>query len=89
MTEVYFVPPKGRTQRRMVAFQSELKRLFGNKVSLVDADKLHFTTQGLEQQWDDSGKREQKNPLVVLSGLDRIDPNKGAILQVRKKSPCH
>lgn len=84
ITEVYFVP-EGETQRRMVAFQHELKQMFGNKVYLVDADKLHFTTQGLEQQWEDNEKGTKK-PLALHSGLDRIDKNKGAILQVREKA---
>jgi CheY-like chemotaxis protein len=84
VTEVYFVP-QGEAQRRMVAFQSELKELFGDKVYLVDADKLHFTIQGLEQQWDDQAAGTKK-PLALHSGLDKIDLNSGAILQVREKA---
>ncbi len=84
VTEVYFVP-EGETRRRMVAFQTELKLLFGDKIYLVDADRLHLTILGLEEQWDDQAKGTKKI-LAVHSGLDRIDPNKGAILEVRQKA---
>ena len=56
----------------MVEFQEELKRQFGDKVYLVDSDKLHFTVQGLEQQWDDEA-RGTKKPLALHSGLEKID----------------
>jgi hypothetical protein len=84
VTEVYFVP-QGDIQKRMVAFQTQLKRLLGNKVALIDEDKLHFTTQSLEQQWDDKNKGTKK-PYVLHSGLDQIDINTGAILSVRQKA---
>lgn len=83
ITEVYFVPP-GQTRDRMMEFQAKLKQ-FGDKVYLVDGDRLHFTTQGLEQQWDDQ-KQGTKKPLALHSGLDTIDLGTGNVLAVRQKA---
>ncbi|MBF0512123.1 MAG: hypothetical protein HQL13_07345 [Candidatus Omnitrophica bacterium] len=84
VTEVYFVP-ENETQRRLVAFQKQLKQEFGDKVYLVDQDRLHFTMQGLERQWDDKEKGSTK-PLAVHSGLENIHINEGVIKEVREKA---
>ncbi|MBF0490100.1 MAG: hypothetical protein HQL15_05705, partial [Candidatus Omnitrophica bacterium] len=72
ITEVAFVL-QGETRQRMVEFQQALKQLLGKKVYLVDENKLHLTTQGLEQ-------------LASHSGLDQIDLNEKSILDVRNKA---
>jgi len=59
VTEVYFLPLSD-TQQRMAAFQKKLIKRFGAKLYLVDEDKLHFTTQGLELQWDNKAVGTKK-----------------------------
>jgi hypothetical protein len=52
VTEAFFLQPS-QTRDKMADFQHALKERFGDSVYLVDEDKLHFTSQGLELRWDD------------------------------------
>lgn len=84
ITEVYFLP-ESETQIRMSAFQNELRQKFGNKLYLVDADKLHFTTQGLELQWDNK-ELQTKKELAMHSQKEEIDPESEPFATVRKRA---
>gem|GEM_PF-778940 len=84
ITEVYFLP-ESETRARMAVFQQELKREFGDKIYLVDEDKLHFTSQGLEIQWEDRAAGKTKT-LAMHDDLSAIDPESGAFAEVRRRA---
>jgi hypothetical protein len=85
VTEVFFVPPS-ETSDRMGAFQRELKNRFGDKVYLVDQDKLHLTTQGLESEGGvHSGMATldpEKEPFAGLRNLARVLKTRAVKMQV-------
>ncbi len=84
ITEVYFLS-ESETRIRMAAFQQVLKREFGDKIYLVNEDKLHFTSQGLEIQWEDQSASTTRE-LAMHQDLAAINPNQGALAEVRKRA---
>ncbi|MBI2119832.1 MAG: DnaJ domain-containing protein [Elusimicrobia bacterium] len=84
ITEVYFLP-ESETQARMAAFQDELRQRFGNKLYFVDPDKLHFTTQGLELQWDNK-EMQTKKELAMHNRKEDIDPEAEPFATVRTRA---
>ncbi|MBP9854509.1 MAG: hypothetical protein KBD53_06550 [Candidatus Omnitrophica bacterium] len=84
VTEVNFLK-ESDTLNRMIQFQKRLKEVFGEKVYLVDGDKLHFTSQGLEQQWDNK-EANSKKTLAMHAGLENIDLNDEGVKYVIEKA---
>jgi hypothetical protein len=97
VTEVYFLR-FSETQRRMARFQHALKARFGNKLYLVHEDAsdivkaqhpnevlLHFTTQGLELQWDDKATGTKKE-YVMHRDKEVIDPDREPFAGVRARA---